>query len=104
MRGKNIKFNIKGYPSMYMHSIGHTPQNLSSDLSYMLKSFSRLFQCILAKTGDNAQVIHMNKNNLDMKKHAYVSEMPDAVSKKQINDHKGIIFISSFLACYAYLG
>lgn len=39
-----------------------------------------------------------------MKTHVYVSEMPDAVSKKQINDHKGIIFISSFLACYAYLG
>lgn len=54
MRGKNIKFNIKGYPSMYMHSIGHAIQNLSSDVSYMLKSFSRLFQRILAKTGDNA--------------------------------------------------
>ena len=52
MKGKNI--NIKGYPSAYMHSIGHALQNLNSDLSYMLKSFNRLFQCILAKAGDNA--------------------------------------------------
>lgn len=53
MMGKKFKFNIKGYPSMYMHSIGHALQNLNSDLSYLLKSFNRLFQCISAKAGDN---------------------------------------------------